>query len=168
MRTNFRKWPMESASTTLRTAPQRDGLCRDTVDTLGLVEDSLGMLLETSRVTLPASSLPLEEYEARITAHQKRIARELSRMAAVERSQRPAVRRTTAPPAWMKYGDLKIVSCARCSRTLLGESQEPLRAAALSRGLKRAANFPPPVAARLNGGRPYCDACAAVCDPPPR
>lgn len=179
MLTNYAKWPMESESTALRPAPQRDGLCRGTLDTLGLVEDSLGMLVETARLTLPAASLPPEEYEARILAHQERIEREMSRLELVERGQRRRGRTTTVEgsrraaaaknpklPSGLKYADLKIVSCARCSRTLLGESQEPLRAAAVAAKVRSAANFPPPVGARLHGGRPYCAGCAATQDPP--
>lgn len=162
MLTNFKKWPMESTSTTKGRVPQSDGLTQETINRYGLTEDqSTGMLLESTPATAPLSSLSEAEREARIAANVARIAAD--REARVKEQQERVAAEMTKPatvntPTAAKLPlDLKLLNCARCSRTLLGESQEPLR-----ERLRRA--LPPPVGARLFGGRPYCAGCAAYFD----
>lgn len=184
MKTNLQKWPMEYRSTRMPRAPQRLELSEATIHKYGLSPDAFGLMLELPPQVVPASSLPPEELEARILFHQNRIAADLARMEEESRQaerreserrergsqerqervgrQRAASVKCPVLPRGLKYRDLKIVSCARCSRTLLGESQEPLREEAVARRLRTASNFPPPVAARLHGGRPYCAMCAAA------
>lgn len=170
------RWPMEMTSTdNLRhVSPRIDGLSQETIAAYGLAEDAFGVLLEVSRITIPTSRLTPEEREALIAGHQERITREMANLPKTilrgktttkEGSRRADAVKHPSPPGKLRYRDLKVVNCARCSRTLLGESQEPLRAAAIAAKKRTAANFPPPVAARLCGGRPYCEGCAAV-DPP--
>lgn len=136
-------------------ADLRDGLAdggrlESAMERLSL-SPTTGMMLLVPRLTLPASvALSPEEYESRIAAHAERVARE---EAAIASSQRLS-RKPRKPPAKLPP-EMKIVSCAECSRTLLGESDEGRRDRAKTRRL------PPPVAARLHGGRPYCAGCAA-------
>lgn len=158
---------MESTSTRMPAPPQRDGLSDATLDRYDLAEDATtGLLLESVPETVPANTLPHDEYEARIEAHQARIEAEAARLKPAKRKKGKTVYHGKKPPSLpgLKYEDLKIVNCARCGLTLLGESQEELRLAAISAGKRTAGNFPPPVAKRLHGNRPYCAGCAAVYD----
>lgn len=165
MLTNL-KWPMESASTRMPDAPKRDGITPNGIDRLGLAEVA-GMLLESVPATAPASSLPPDEYEARIAAHAARIAKEeaaLRQRKAVVDGPPKARDRGSKLPGRLHRADVRVVNCARCQRPLLGESQEILRLAHADSPLAK--NFPPPVAARLHGGRPYCATCATYYDSP--
>lgn len=169
MLTNYKKWPMESASTRMPPAPQCDGLAEATLERYQLTFDAFGLLLETPLAVRPASSLPPDEFESRIAFHQERVAREMRKMEPKKAKQAAAstVRKASrCLPGKLRRADMRIVNCARCSRPLLGESQEPARAAAIQSGSRFAKNFPPPVAARLHGGRPYCAGCAAFYDSP--
>jgi len=104
-------------------------------------------------LTVPASkAFTPEELERRIASHAERVAR----MAEIE--VRPRKKAATSECHTMRKAplDLKLVSCAGCDRSLLGESQEPLRLTKYKRY-----TLPQPVAARLFHGRPYCARCAA-------
>jgi len=167
--TNYKKWPMESASTRMPPAPQCDGLTEATLERYQLTFDAFGLLLETPLAVRPASSLPPDEFESRIQFHQERVAREMRQVQPKKAKQAAAstVRKASrCLPGKLRRADMRIVNCARCSRPLLGESQEPARAAAIQSGSRFAKNFPPPVAARLHGGRPYCAYCAAFYNSP--
>ena len=165
---NFTKWPLLSDSTACTNAVPAE----PSIDA-GAVVDVYGVILQASRLTIPTSHLSDEEREAAILTQQARVEAELARQSDELRRERSRERSPERPPDGktidvknpclpdgLKYRDLRLVNCAGCSRTLLGESQEPLRADAIARGRRTAANFPPPVAARLFNGRPYCAACA--------
>jgi hypothetical protein len=174
VKTNFKKWPMESLSTRMPRGPMRQEISEDLISRYSLTPDGFGLMLETPLLVVPVSSLPEAEREAMILAHQERIERELARLDMIEHGQRRGPSKfapkdgkyshTPTPrlPYGVKRDDLKLVSCARCSLPLLGESQESIRAAHAN--ARHVENFPPPVAARLHGGRPYCATCAAVYD----
>lgn len=176
MRNTLARWPYVSTSTDniRHVSPRIAGLSQETIAAYDLAEDAFGVLLSASHVTIPTSRLTPEEREALVLAHQTRVAREMAnqpkpkrgRTTTNEGTARSRAAKHPSLPKKMRYHDLKIVNCARCGRTLLGESQEPLRKAAIEAKKRTAANFPPPVAARLCGGRPYCEGCAAVVDPP--
>lgn len=153
MKTNFKKWPMECLTTNLRRGPQRDGLAESTIEIRGLAPDAFGLMLEVPLSVRPAHSLPPDEFEARILFHQNRIAADLARMEFTDRGpskftpKNGVYRDVKNPrlPYGVKRDSLKLVSCARCSKPLLGESCEPIRAANAHRRFVE--NLPPPVAA---------------------
>lgn len=155
MLTNFKKWPMESQSERMPKPPQLDHGVSDSLrESDGLVDSACGMILETMPQTVPASkAFTPEELERRIAMHAERVARRAQDEAKPKR--KPATpAESYAARATPK--DLKLVNCAQCGKTLLGESQEPLRVTKYRRY-----TLPQPVAARLHGSRPYCARCAA-------
>lgn len=94
------------------------------------------------------------ELSARIAAGETNRASELHRIGpSVRRGQ---LFRNGVRIAWR---DLRTLSCAGCSRVLLGPSEEPaVRDRARERGLQSLAHLPPPVAGRVHD-RPVCARC---------
>lgn len=124
----------------------------------GLMLEVVAPLTKPARSRYPAGP----EGDALMLAHLDEVG---ERIRAAERNAKSSIPRVPGKtPASMtltirsvkyRYMDLKTVGCAGCRRTLLGPSQEHLRAAAGPTTRKR---LPPPVAGRIND-RPVCERC---------
>lgn len=137
----------ESNSMRMPPPPQSDGLAPDTIRE-GRLEDVNGILLRCVGYAIPANvALDPDELEARIELYALRAEREMASVPTRRKSKRNPLMKPNISL------DLKLVNCASCGATLLGESQERRR--------KRiaCARLYPPVAGRLFGGRPYCGGC---------
>lgn len=158
-------------NTVLKKPPQADGLSVKTVQSLGLVEVN-GVLLTTTSGTGVAVTKDFElgsiAYRRKLAAHRRRIRKEEARLKKMREEEKKLPKIASRSEVTMSQmhlpfkinpKDLKVVSCAKCKKTLLAECLEYIRKDAEEFKMKAVANLPPPVCARLFGSRPYCSDC---------
>lgn len=117
--------------------------------------------------------LPADELEARLAAHEQRVATDLAALPPVQaerkgrgkhkggglptRCERIAARRGGLPNG-RKWESLVVVPCGGCRKLLLAPRDEWVRVAAVS---TVRTHIPPPVCGRDRAGKPLCARCDA-------
>lgn len=107
-------------------------------------------------------------YLRKLAGHRRRVQREmkLQRESIVNSREAPFPRAAMMPPkenwkvfAGVTWGELVMVDCADCGKTLLSERHEPIRAGAVRYKMKRVLQRLPPPIAMKRDGKSYCETC---------
>ncbi len=156
-----------STSTRVTNAPKTDFVNCDRS-----VPDRYGVHLLSAVPAFPPVSQAFTgvAYLRRLAMHRFRVKREMAEREPVIRRGRQSVATNTVPTALEKlaartnplpgrraWDSLRVVGCGGCRATLLGPSDEHLRADYRPRF--NAKPLPPPVAGRDRDGRPLCASC---------
>lgn len=139
--------------------------------------DGFGILLPVVKFAPPVSqAFAGEEYEERIRFHSERVQKEMEQLEQARiaelaalvsaprtawKDNRPLYLKINRLPDGRRAEELRLLACAECGKTLLGESEEFLRVlplGATKRMRRFVASLPPGIAGRLDG-RPYCEEC---------